>query len=51
MLIFMFSAKSVLHLSAAEPQKPSGPALSSSFSYVRLSYTEGGQKEVRKKII
>lgn len=42
------SAKSVLHLSSADPQKPSGPVLSSSFSCIRFSFTEGGQKEFHR---
>lgn len=44
------SAKSLLHLSSADPQRPSGPSMSSSFSFIRFSFTEGGQKEFHRAI-
>lgn len=48
---FTKSAKLSLHLSAPDSQKPTGPVLSSRFSYVRFSFKEGGQKEFQRSLL
>lgn len=42
-----FSPKIIIHLSSPAPDKPPGPVVSSQNSYVRLSFKEGGEKDVR----
>jgi len=42
-----FSPKIIIHLSSPAPDKPPGPVVSSQNAYVRLSFKEGGEKDVR----
>jgi len=47
---FSKSSKIVIHLTASDPQKTSGPVVSSTFSYVRFSFQDGGQKEFYRSL-
>lgn len=44
--LLVFSSKIVVHLQPIAADKLPGPVASSPYSYIRFSFTEGGQKDV-----
>jgi hypothetical protein len=43
------SAKIVVHLSAANSNRPSGPVRQSRYSHIKLSFKQSGEREVIKQ--
>lgn len=47
---FSKSAKIVVHLSAADSNRPSGPVRQSRYSYIKLSFKQSGEREFHREL-
>lgn len=48
--LFNFSAKIAVHVSAPGPSKKPGPVTQSRYDYIRFSFREAGEGQVRSKV-